>query len=266
MSDKILLQDIVLPGIHTLQSDMAQAEIKRNAPQPVLAPIPPPPIRSEGREIPVEKKSSVPSHVLRNFVISFIAIVIVAGSGYGILNISKKRSEQPPIIETPIVVTKTQKIVSYSSTVSYEIGESPRAESEGITWYKTSAPLKNILPLVSPSIPDELVRSFGGSDFFGGSSMGNFMIIETDSYEIAYPAMLEWEKTMKADLYQFFSVATTTPPVAFRDVVVANRDIRKAVDIKAGTLFVYGFSYDKKFIILAQNENTYTYIYDMLLR
>jgi hypothetical protein len=125
--------------------------------------------------------------------------------------------------------------------------------------------MKQILATLSPSIPDQLVRSLDTKEFFGTVSSGQFIILKVDSYDYAYAGMLSWETTMNQDLLPLFSDSPASTLSHFEDRIVTNKDARAALDQNGNTLFIYGF-YDNNTLVFAKNENTFSQVQQILLR
>jgi hypothetical protein len=158
----------------------------------------------------------------------------------------------------------------------------PGAEGE----VQTAIPAELFLPLIAPTVPDELVRTLAkefllGIHLFDGPQA--FLILRTDFYERAFAAMLVWERTMQNELSPLFtrnprprtpeelapqidpmatSTATTTaqtPPVAapnvFVDRIVENRDARVIVNSAGDILLLWTFL-DRNTLVITTNEYT----------
>lgn len=67
-----------------------------------------------------------------------------------------------------------------------------------------------LLPLLAPTIPQQLVRTLEPQMLLGVHSYDQnqtFMILKTNSYETAYAGLLAWETTMQQDLSPLFTRA-----------------------------------------------------------
>ncbi|HEY6021569.1 MAG TPA: hypothetical protein VIY48_17285, partial [Candidatus Paceibacterota bacterium] len=74
-------------------------------------------------------------------------------------------------------------------------------------------PIKTLLGALAPQAPQALLRTLNSQYLLGVHSFDEnqaFLLLQTDSYETAYAAMLQWEPTMSHDLLPLFS---RTPPV-----------------------------------------------------
>lgn len=150
------------------------------------------------------------------------------------------------------------------------------------------------LQTLAPSIPAELVRTLEPRMLFGIHSFDEnqaFMILKTDSYDVAYRGMLAWEASMRGDLSPLFqrtpavrarttpvaptpvasstasSTASTTPatpepePAApffagnFIDEIVENHDARVILNQDGDILLLWTFL-DRSTIVVTTNAQT----------
>jgi hypothetical protein len=140
---------------------------------------------------------------------------------------------------------------------------------------RTAFPAERFLEALASNTPEELVRTLEpqyllGVHIFDGPQA--FIILRTDSYERAFAAMLEWERTLQNDLAPLFTrvprprtpeepSATSTAPSAqifntgFVDQIVENRDTR-AIHNEAGDLLLLWTFLDRNTIVLTTNEYT----------
>jgi hypothetical protein len=276
MTDNMLPEDVPLEKIHTLQSDMAEVVNKQNVSQAAIIVQ-----KEKQKEVQInpsyEASSSTSPHLIRNLLITILAIVIIAGSGYGILKLAKQRSQEAPVL--PASPSENLTLFTYNSTKSLtfsttelndrealvqKLHNEAVAVADGITFYQTSPDFKDLLFIISPSLPPEHYRSLKNEDFFGGIKTGNFFVLETESYEQAYAGQLAWEPAMGNDLQSVFHTSTGTFS-KFEDRILVNKDIRVAVDTFGKTLFLYGF-HDSKTLIFAENEEVFRTVHEMLLR
>lgn len=144
--------------------------------------------------------------------------------------------------------------------------------------------------------PESLLRAIDPYYFIGAYSFAPhdvFIIFKINSYDTAYPAMLEWEKTLETDLLEIFVddtqvnlqpsseqemvatndselVASSTDEVidttqgqtrttadtsgnVFKDRIVQNKDVRALVNPSGRILFMYTFL-DRKTLIIVSSE------------
>lgn len=69
-------------------------------------------------------------------------------------------------------------------------------------------PITDLLLLFAPAIPTDLLRTLKPEYILGVHSYDHnqpFLIVQADSYDVTYRAMLEWERSMRADLIPLFN-------------------------------------------------------------
>lgn len=134
--------------------------------------------------------------------------------------------------------------------------------------------LQELLGIIAPNAPQDLLRVLTGRYFIGIHSFDEnqpFMLMQVDSYEVAYKAMLDWESGIRADLAPFFTrnpsprqsgepavVSTTTPQflqTGFVDRVVENRDTRVWQNDNGDILLLWTFL-GRNLILVTTNEYT----------
>ena len=140
---------------------------------------------------------------------------------------------------------------------------------------RTALSAERFLEVLASNTPEELVRTLEpqyllGVHIFDGPQA--FIILRTDSYERAFAAMLEWERTLRNDLAPLFTrvprprtpeepSATSTAASAqifntgFVDQIVENRDTR-AIHNETGDLLLLWTFLDRNTIVLTTNEYT----------
>jgi hypothetical protein len=142
-----------------------------------------------------------------------------------------------------------------------------------------AASTQEFFSFLRTSAPSSLVRSFSDEFMLGlyrvDSSNEVFLLIELDSFENAFAGMLEWEKTMNADIGTIFSkrvlpiverdsttLATTSTTISnfdafldtkFQDETIRNKDIRILRNSRGETVFLYSFL-DQKTLIITSSE------------
>lgn len=147
---------------------------------------------------------------------------------------------------------------------------------------KKIADIKEFLQLISPEIPDILLRSLSRGYMLGSHSWnGNqpFIILKTDSYESAFAGMLSWEKNIAGDLSLFFprnipreknEETITTEQVLsykknFEDILVKNKDARALRD-ETGEIFLIYSLPDKETVIITSNIDTLAELFNRIIR
>lgn len=144
----------------------------------------------------------------------------------------------------------------------------------------------DFLSLIAPNVPAELLRTLEPGYLLGVHSFDEnqaLLIVQVDSFEVAYRAMLEWEVSMYAELSPLFvrvpptritqtpaptpeagtTTASTTPaaPVVsiintdFVDKIVENRDAR-VLQSTAGDILLLWTFLDRNTIVITTNEAT----------
>ncbi len=147
--------------------------------------------------------------------------------------------------------------------------------------------------LLNTRIPAPIFRSIQDIYMLGIYQTSNnssevFMILRSDSYEIAFAGMLEWEGTLQQDMTPLFSIlqapvitnsiSTTTassstattsnttftlsplirtsPTEPFKDRLIQNRDTRVITDSSGKIVFLYSFI-DPHTVIFTQGEEAF---------
>ena len=98
-----------------------------------------------------------------------------------------------------------------------------------------------------------------------------FVLLQVDSYETAYAAMLSWESNMQSDLLPFFTrtpspnvqntttatSSTPTPamPTDFVDKTLENHDTRTLYDAEGNIKLLWTFL-DRNLILITTNQYT----------
>ena len=129
------------------------------------------------------------------------------------------------------------------------------------------------LRILSPRAPQELLRTLSANYLVGVHSFEEnqpFLLLQVDSYEVAYKAMLDWEYTLSADLLPLFSrnpspkpqgtpaPASTTPQflqTSFVDKIAENRDTRAHLN-EAGDILLLWTFLGRNTVLITTNEYT----------
>lgn len=136
------------------------------------------------------------------------------------------------------------------------------------------ATTREFLEALETHVPDELLRAFSDKFFFGFHTVDEnapVMIIPITSYERAFAGMLQWEKTINADLAPFF---TGVPSLVrqsdglltervFTDSVMRNFDIRALKDDAGTTQLYYSFP-TRSILIIAESPYSFAEILSRL--
>ncbi len=125
------------------------------------------------------------------------------------------------------------------------------------------AGIGEVLPLFAQEMPPDFIRALSGEYLYGIYSVGGnmpFLILKVRSYENAFAALLEWEKTMA--ILRDFKVllgVNRFPPVAikeFADILIKNRDARTIYDEEKAPILYYSFV-DKETLVFTTDRTTF---------
>ncbi|MFZ2521997.1 MAG: hypothetical protein WAX44_01995 [Minisyncoccia bacterium] len=125
------------------------------------------------------------------------------------------------------------------------------------------APVNEVLALLAPRMPGELVRAFEGKYMVGIYSFDTdepFVILITEEFPTTFAGMLKWEKDMVSDLSKIFQInQNSIDSTKFIDETVKNKDLRVLKDSNQKTVLLYSFI-DKKTLVITSNENIFNSI------
>lgn len=133
-----------------------------------------------------------------------------------------------------------------------------------------------LLGKLETAAPGPLVRALGASPILGvhGWKGGQpFFLWSVSSYDHAFSGMLSWEPDMLDDIGPLFGlipreitaqVSSTTAEIredalAFKDVIVRNKDARAVFGPKGTIIFLYSFI-DKETLVVTTNEETLKFL------
>ena len=146
--------------------------------------------------------------------------------------------------------------------------------AEGLEY--TPLALERWLPVLAPNLPPELLRTLTGTHVLGVHTYDGtqaFLLLETDSYEGAFAAILAWERTMRGDLLPLFNreprpripeEGVTTSSVGsvpqllqtgFSDKILENRDARVVLNT-SGDLLLLWAPLGPNLFVITTNEYT----------
>lgn len=123
---------------------------------------------------------------------------------------------------------------------------------------------------IGTNMPATLLRSFDPSFYFGLNAVrGNqpFLILKTNSFDVALSGMFRWEPMMIRDLQNIFlrPADRVAPPLytvgesnfsyKFEDAILQNKEIRAVRDLKGNVVLLYVFL-DTKTILITNDEVT----------
>lgn len=230
-----------------------------------------------------------------------ILLIIIGGGSLGALTLLKKQNPNQVIIKTelPALFTteyKDELNVSnlakdtFVKSLAGKINDIQIPVNNFYNTYITTGSSTSQRRLISSAefinlskfkIPDPLKRSLSPFFMIGSYSLdGNspFLILKTNSFEIAYAGMLEWEKTLERDFRQIFylegyetitSLAESLSPTnvikKFEDRVINNKDVRLIKKTDGKIMLLYGII-DKETIIITTSDWAFKEIIDRLNR
>jgi hypothetical protein len=130
------------------------------------------------------------------------------------------------------------------------------------------------LDRIGAQAPEELARSLSDEFFFGIHTVDEnapLFVVPVRSYERAFAAMLEWEKTMNSDLSPMFTAlpaqtmqAGSLPKVrTFEDSIMRNYDVRALKD-DAGVIQLYYSFPTRNILIIAESPYSFAEILSRL--
>ncbi len=223
-------------------------------------------------------------------VMSLLTIILVSGGGYGAYFAWTTYNEKTvlPYIETPanqFINTLTIKNIDASvlgrQAILGLIGEARResreeASIEQIEMRRDAGDASELLSTedfltrLNVKAPNPLVRAFGDLFMLGilGGNLGHvFIIIELDSFENAFPGMLDWEAKMVEDILPLFAtqevVSSTHTLAEFEDKTIQNHDTRILRSSSGEIVLIYGF-FDNAKLIITDNESSFRTIINRL--
>ncbi len=141
---------------------------------------------------------------------------------------------------------------------------------EKIDGYKLLITTSVFLNSLQTKASDSLTRALETNFIFGyHSSLGNnpFLLFKVKSYENVYAGMLDWEKYIYNDLINIFKKENSILEEGvgdFKDIVVANKDVRALLNKEGKIDFAYSFP-DKNTLIIVNNKTTMEEIFRRVL-
>lgn len=230
------------------------------------------------------------SGTVRALILALTTIVLIGGGGYGAYyawtNYSTKTA--PPIISTP-----TNQFVSASAETNIDASTLGRqsvinivtearhkdrgsSSLEQLVWRHGNTPDAELLSTsdflirLASHAPSALVRAFNPLFMFGvlGSAPGHaVMLIKLNSFENAFPRMLDWEPKIAEDILALFAdedtVGGTSATEEFTDKTIQNHDTRVLKDSSGNIVFMYGF-FDNSILIMTDGEEAFRTVINRL--
>jgi len=236
-----------------------------------------------------EEKDNKRSMIFYILSVSLVLIGIGIVGGIIVLTNQKKvtKTQTVTVKERYILFSEQKNQIDITKASKAEIGQGIRnyaskfKEEDSImeitpyTLTDGNTYKSNLLPLLSTlnqRVPDGLLRTLAPKYFLGLYSKRGitdpFLLAFTNSYDIAYPALLDWEGFMKDDLSWLFdtdikSVDGTSLKLSFKDRLIANTDARSLEDQSSRVAFFYTFI-DPNTILFARNTDTVRKVVDRL--
>lgn len=211
--------------------------------------------------------------ILQNGLIVFLIIaLVVTGITSLFLFLYAKSEEQRAVStfykKTIIPADQEEKIIFSQGNMSALIREkinSLKEEGEGkiVSLYiyenEIETPATTLISELSPLAPAYLVRSFSGDYMLGALKKGawdTFLILKTDSFEIGFSGMLEWEATLPDESALLFGFSPLSQPSAFEDRIIKNKDTRVLRNGSGDVVLIYGFL-DRETILIAETPEVW---------
>ncbi len=227
---------------------------------------------------------ALPKWNIRLMVLLSVGFLVVVGIGVGAFLYI--RSPQTPVVQEP---TKT--VAPKANAITLQGGEKragaiaaiqkglknvsvPQNQLQTFSITLGGAPLTTplLFETVDASAPAPLIRALGATPTLGlhGFQGGQpFLLFSVLSYDHAFAGMLAWEETMLEDIGPLFGVSsrsllekvgsTTSEAlgnkIAFKDVIIRNKDARAAFDPSGTIVFLYAFL-DKQTLVITTKEDT----------
>jgi hypothetical protein len=226
-------------------------------------------------------------------IVSTALVVLGIGiAGAVFMLVIQRNTLEQPVADTAssekyIIFSETSEPIRIAGTAKTELGaeivtltenfkeeasvkEIVLTEGAGTTTLER-APISELFAATSARMPESLSRTVQDRFFLGLYSQKGitfpFLIYYVESYDIAYPAMLEWEGFMPDDMSWMFPkpqrLGTSTPEFKFKDRVIANSDARSYEDDGGRSAFFYMFI-DDHTILMARNADTVRMVGDRL--
>lgn len=211
------------------------------------------------------------AHLLLGILVS---ILFVGGLGAVIYSFIQKNKNNALIVPA----TTPRKIISTEESATLDITNLSKEQIFEVVAKEISKPSKDkvmrnvvlrrgvkeivlgdFLQSIGARVPATLLRNLYDNFFFGINFAGDgkpFLIMFSNSYDIAYSGLLEWEGTLKDDFKKIFTEKSDLEKnYVFRDKIIGNKDARALVDPEDKILFFYTFV-DNNTIVFAKDAET----------
>ncbi len=273
-------------SLRTYQSDMADA-IKTGQATVVKIAL----AEEKKREAIRKNASPVAGKNIMYSVSGFIFILLALAIAYYIFYL--KKPPTVPAIEdnTPssIVYANEATAIDVTGVTPLVIAERIRTEIEGtppainnirniyfteVTGEQTTrVSSTRFLTLLESHAPAELLRTLEPEFMVGAFTYDGtktFVLLSTNTYETALPALLTWETNLFDDWYGLFGIDISGDnqvlfQSTFEDAIIKNRDTRALKDSTGKIVLFYSFL-DESTIIIAEDAVTFSEVIDRLTR
>lgn len=226
----------------------------------------------------------------RALVLALLTLVLagLGAAGAFYVYVTYEQKTAPPIVSTPLnqfvsastVVPIDASTLSRQAVIGVVTAERAKARGENeitqINFLRGSEVGSEtltsdaLLTRLNVHAPQPLIRAMGPMFMIGvlGSSPSHtLLIIEIDSFENAFPGMLEWEARIIEDLMPLFAEGEELEKVPtsgeWRDVVIQNRDTRVLRNTDGEVALIYAF-FENRLLIITDNESTFRLISERL--
>lgn len=240
----------------------AQPEPVLTDEQPIFARNPVPAYRLDRTGQPIPTQAGTPYLTL--VAVAIVAIVL----GIGATTLWFGQSDTSKTVTTPpapaLITAQTSARVPLSTnrTEFYNALSSTAANSGTVvielepTIGGIPASTEQIFSALAWSAPSNFVRNVSQISFGYAASGAPFIVLRTNSFDVAFGGILAWEQYMTTDLAPLFGPALKTNSY---DTKISNHDIRILTSDGYSDTLVYGFI-DKHTILITPNRDVFAEI------
>jgi hypothetical protein len=318
-----------IPTIHTLEGDLASAVNDENYGKNIIKIVTDPDKNStlESNQVNNMGGGSLSGIFTKRNLLILIIVIFVMISVSAMLYILSK-AKNVPVDETEVVASTTSTtvpVIKNKNFLNPEIMQSSdflklirdeiifeinkikknlnekKITSNNNIEIGTNLNIEQFFEKIRYSGDDSLIRSFDDIYSFGLYSRGggrfeNYLLIKVNSFDLAFKAILDWEKYMITDLKDIFignneilntetstasttvsaSTSTSTTTIVnkkyrtkdtdtFTDRILKNYDIREYIRNTDDIHIIYGFI-NNKFLLITSGESSFVDIKDRLIK
>ncbi|MDB5266756.1 MAG: protein of unknown function with transrane region [Parcubacteria group bacterium] len=232
------------------------------------------------RPVPVTIESSeevaARKHTLLLVIGTLLLISIGGGAGWYAYIGYKTKTEVPVVLDVPNKFLAYESIVNINALALNRDAfiQTVTAEKEKGSGTKLielrrgdalNSPVMNtdtFLALMQSRASGSLVRALDPLfmlGLIGANPRHTFIIIKLDSFENAYPGMLNWEQYLAGDLLPLFATIDVVKAIPegqlWSDVTIQNKDARVLKDLGNKTVLIYSF-FDNNRLVITDTEET----------